>query len=69
MKATVCGIEFVMCDCLVDQGFSIGGDPVGYRCTRPSKLRRGGFDLCEVCEGILEETPERVAFPQKNGSE
>ena len=51
-----------MCDALIDQGRSIGDDPIGFKCTKPATQRHDEKDLCLTCEEILAQEPERISF-------
>jgi len=62
MKATVLGIEFVMCDAYIDQKHRIGNTPIGYKCTCLATTKVGDKDLCNNCAILLENAPERVTF-------
>ena len=50
------------CDALVDQGRIIGGDPVGHACCMPGTAFIDGYFLCQSCEGIYYESPERLTL-------
>jgi len=68
MKASVCGVEFVMCDGYIDQGRFIGDDPVGCKCSAPAtRETEDGYDVCDWCAS----NPERVTFDprQQHGTE
>ena len=62
MRASTCGAEFVMCDAYVDQGRSIGNDPVGFKCGAQACYVVDGHDLCSRCADLLEREPDRVHF-------
>jgi len=63
-KATILGIDFIICDALVDQGKKIDSDPIGYACGRlgTHKYEQNGeiFDLCDHCIDLIREQPERI---------
>ena len=72
MKASVMGIEFVMCDCYIDQNHYIGDDKIGCKCckmaTKSSKIKGLDLDICDVCLEIWKKDPERISFPNDIGS-
>jgi hypothetical protein len=52
------------CECLIDQGRIIGGDPVGHACVRPSTRRHpSGRLVCETCFELLARDSPRVTLP------
>lgn len=53
-------IRIPFCRALVDQGRTIGTDPVGYACTKPATALVLGFPLCDDCRLLLAREPSRV---------
>ena len=51
-----------MCDALIDQGRSIGDDPIGFKCTKTATQRHNERDLCPTCAETLAREPERISF-------
>lgn len=55
----------LMCEMLVDQGRRVGGDPVGYKCSRPpTGFLESGALICAECSRLLETAPGRITFPR-----
>jgi hypothetical protein len=51
---------------LVDQGRSVGGDPMGYKCSgEASWCSPDGYLLCEVCREMLLKEAWRLTIPRK----
>lgn len=51
------------CDMLVDQGRSIGSDPVGYKCYSPAEWEAQDYLFCDSCRRMLATEPHRLTFP------
>jgi hypothetical protein len=56
-----------LCDGLIDQGRSIGGDPAGYSCGRAATAThwQGGvcWRVCAGCKALLDAGAGRVTLP------
>jgi hypothetical protein len=54
----------LVCECLIDQGRRIGGDPVGHACgRRATRPHPGGFLVCDDCDARLAAGSPRVTPP------
>jgi hypothetical protein len=75
MPGSGASLTRVVCDALVDQGRTIDGDPVGYRCVAPAthhiaftledsdgSATEEVADLCPLCHAMVREETGRVTL-------
>jgi hypothetical protein len=55
-------MKLTLCDCLIDQGRKIGGDPVGYKCCNQAQYVAFEVNFCKYCREMLEKQPSCIMF-------